>query len=257
MIVKTEAIVLRSRKYGETSNILNLYTKEFGKLSVIAKGARGPKSKFGSSLQPLGHVCAVLYKNDRRDLHLLSQCDSISRFSNLPEDLDKFTSAMFILELLEHVAHDEHRNDQLFELTLETLQAMNSASANVLNLQFYFELRLSDILGFRPNFHTCLLCGNSLDEDRGGTKGFELRLDSGGVACGACSERSRRGDFISLPALKILHRLQETTAPKDVTRFRLSDHQTEEVRTILRQYLQSHVGGLQRLRSQRLAARLT
>lgn len=254
MIAKTEAIVLRSRKYRESSKILNLYTKEFGKLSVIAKGARGPKSKFGSSLEPLSHVCAVLYKHEHRDLHLLSQCDSLSRFPAFSEDLEKFGAAMSVVELVEGVAHDEERNDQLFDLTLGVLRAIDAAPKNAANLQFYFELHLSDVLGFRPNFHTCLSCGRTLNEEQVGTKGGELRFGNGGVLCTLCSDKAGGQGTISLGALRILQRLQETTEPGTVTRMKLTEHQTEEVRTILRQYLQSHIGGLQRLKAQSVAA---
>ena len=254
MIAKTEAIVLRSRKYRETSKILNLYTKEFGKLSVIAKGARGPKSKFGSSLQPLSHVSTVLYKHDHRELHLLTQCDSVTQFRRLAEDLEKFTAAMSVVEMVEYVAHGEERNEQLFGLALSVLKAINEAEKNAINIQYYFELHLSDVLGFKPNFHTCISCNNALDEEHIGTKGGELRLGNGGVLCAGCSERVGARGSISLGALRVLQRLQDATEPGAVIQMKLSDHQGEEVKTTLMQYLQSHVGGLHRLKARPLAS---
>jgi len=221
---------------------------------VIAKGARSPKNKFGSSLQPLSHVCAVLYKREHRDLHLLSQCDSISRFQGFSEDLEKFAAAMSVVEMVEGVAHDEERNDQLFELALGVLRAIDAAPKNAANLQFFFELHLSDVLGFKPNFHTCLSCGKTLNEEQVGTKGGELRFGNGGVLCTRCSDTVGGYSAISLGALRILQRLQETIEPGSVTQMKLTEHQTEEVRTILRQYLQSHVGGLQRLKAQSVTA---
>ena len=257
MIVKTEAIVLRSRKFRETSSILALYSKEFGKISVIAKGARARGNKFGSSLQPLGHVAAVLYKHEGRDLHLLSQCDTISRFHHLAEDLDKFASAMSVVEMLEHVAHGEQRNDQLFNLTLAVLRAIENAPAGPGAIQLFFELHLSDLLGFKPNFHTCLSCGKPLDEKALGTKGGELRLMSGGVLCAQCSEGAGNQGRASLAAIRILQRIQETTDPEALTPLRMTGHQMEEVRAILRQYLQNHVGGLDRLKAQSVATSIT
>jgi DNA repair protein RecO (recombination protein O) len=257
MIVKTEAIVLRSRKYGETSKILHFYTKEFGKLSVIAKGARGPKSKFGAALQPLSHVVAVLYKHEHRELHLLSQCDGLTRFRALTEDLEKFSAAMSVVELIEHVVHDEERNEQLFGLVLATLKAIDETLENALNIQCYFELSLSDVLGFRPNVHTCLTCGRSLDEDHVGTKGGELRLGNGGVLCTRCSGSMGDRGTISLGALSILRKLQETNGPEAVTPMKFARHHMDEVRMVLRQYLQSHVGGLHRLKVQGVAASIT
>ena len=257
MIVKTDAIVLRVRKYRETSSIAVVYTKEFGKLSVIGKGARGPRNKFGSSLQPLSHVSAVLYKHEGRDLHLISQCESIGRFPRLAQDLDKFSAAMSVVELLEHVAHGEQRNDQMFDLTLGVLQAIDNASGNAINLQFFFELHLSDLLGFKPNFHTCLSCDQPLDRERLGTKGGELRLLNGGIVCPHCSKRTGSEGMVSPGALSILQRFQETKEPEKVTPVRLTVHQTGEVGTILRQYLQCHVGGLQHLKAQSVTESIT
>lgn len=256
MITKTEAIVLRARKYRETSKILNLYTKEFGKLSVIAKGARGPRNKFGASLQPPNHVFAVLYKNDNRELHLLSQCDTVTPFRNVADDLDKFTSAMSIVELVELVAHDEERNEQLFDLTLSALKETNDTARNPANVQFYFELHLSDILGFKPNFHLCCSCGMPLDGEHVGTKGGQLRLAIGGVLCSSCSVPTVH-ESISLGSLQALQRLQEAGHPSGVTPMRLGEHQKEEVGRTLRQHLQNHVGGLQRLKVQGVAASIS
>jgi DNA repair protein RecO (recombination protein O) len=249
MIVKTEAIVLRTRKFRETSRILSLYTREFGKLSAIAKGARGSKNKFGASLQSGTHVSAVLYKNDQRDLHLLSQCDTLTDFRTLSTDLEKFTTAMSVLEMAEVVSHDEERNVPLFELLLGSLHAIAQADRSALNLQYYFEIQLADILGFRPNFHTCLDCGTPLADGEGGTKGSELRLGNGGVLCDACSERVRGAGSISPGAIRILQHLQESQKPEDATRITFTPHQTEEVSSVLRQYLESHVGGLHRLKA--------
>ena len=252
MIAKTEAIVLRSRKYRETSKILNLYTREFGKLSVIAKGARGPRNKFGSSLQPLNHVSAVLYKHDRNDLHLLSQCENVSSFRNLSQDLEKFSVAMFVVELLEFVSHGEERSELTYGLGLGALRAINDSEQNAANVKFYFELHLADILGFRPNVHTCFACGKLLVEEDGGTKAGKLRLAYGGISCGNCTGGNEE-ELISVSSLKILQRFQESDNPLDMTRIRLSEHQTEEIEVLLRQYLQQHVSGLHRMKVQSVA----
>jgi DNA repair protein RecO (recombination protein O) len=256
MIVKTDAIVLRARKFRETSTILNFYTREFGKLSVIAKGARGSRSRFGSSLQPLNHVNAVLYKHDRRELHLLSQCETVGRFRSLSEDLEKFAAAMSVVEMIERVAHDEERNEALFELVLGVLTALDAADRNVSTIQYYFELRLSDVLGFRPNLDTCLSCGEELDEQRLGTKGGELRLGNGGVLCGACSASAGIQGRITSGALKILQRLQAAPGPDTAARVKLDSDQQKEVKAILLQHLQAHVGGLGHLRARSLVPSL-
>ena len=75
MIESTDAIVLRAIKYGDTSKIVTLYTRRFGKVAVIAKGARSAKSKFGSALEPMSLIQAVFYRKENREVQLLSQAD--------------------------------------------------------------------------------------------------------------------------------------------------------------------------------------
>ena len=97
MILKTEAIVLRTMKYRETSRIATLYTKEAGKLSVIAKGARDGRSRLAGALQPMNHVAAVIYTRESRELQLLTQCDIIAASRALTDDLDRMAAAMAVV----------------------------------------------------------------------------------------------------------------------------------------------------------------
>ena len=193
MIVRTEAVVLTSMKYRESSRILKLYTRSSGKVSVIAKGARQTKSKFGSALQPMAHVTAVLYWKVDRDLQLLTQCDIVVHFRHLGEDIERMSGGMAVVELVDAVSHAEEENVPLFELLVNTLGAMNNATKQPRNALYYFEVHLLDILGFRPNFSSCFHCGIPLDERALGGQEGELRVGLGGILCGRCAARTSLG----------------------------------------------------------------
>ncbi len=152
MLVKTEAIVLKSMKYRDTSKIVTFYTKEYGKLNGIAKGARSAKNKFGSALEPLTHSMLVLYKKEHRDLHLISQCDAIDSFRNFTEDLDRMSIGLAVLELVNQLTHDEERKPALFPLLLETLSALNSSTKNYETYLQAFRLRLAALFGLCAEF---------------------------------------------------------------------------------------------------------
>ena len=87
-IITSEAVVLRSMKYRETSKIVTFYTKEAGKISGIVKGARQSKNKYGSTLEPMSYVSLVFYQNEKRDLQMVSSCDWVKTFRYLMEDID-------------------------------------------------------------------------------------------------------------------------------------------------------------------------
>ena len=254
MITKTEAIILKGMKYRETSKILTLYTRQFGKVSVIAKGARSPKSKFGSALEPMNYVLAVFYKKDSRDLHLLAQCDLMKSFRGISEEMDRLHAAMAVVELVNAVSHQEEQNEQLFMTTVQSLEEINRATKNVLHVLYCFEVRLSEILGFKPNFSTCFSCSREIDAGSVGTKGVELHLSGGGAFCSTCEHKSLGQGRISLAALKVLQRLQEMEDIGAATRLALSASVRNEVAGTLRRFLQSHIDGLHKLKSEEVFA---
>ena len=132
MIVTTEAIVLRSRKQGETSKIVTLYTKSHGKLNVIAKGARETKSKFGGALEMFAKSTAVFYKRDKHDaLSLLSKAETIDSHSGILKSLRRMATATAIIELILNSMHDEEANEELFfvlDTTLTKIARSNEES---------------------------------------------------------------------------------------------------------------------------------
>lgn len=144
MIVTSESVVLRVRKQGETSKIATLYTRNYGKLNVIAKGAREIKSKFGGSLEMFNVVSAVFYKKEKEDaLYLLSKSDVVGSNSRVSSSLKKMESAMAAVELVIRAMHDEEENQKIFESLRDTLHAIGAiasdASASVFLLRFYLE----------------------------------------------------------------------------------------------------------------------
>ncbi len=130
MLVTTDAIVLRSRKQGDTSKICAIYTKEYGLVDVIAKGAREMKSKFAGSLELFMHITAVFYKKQGKELYLLAKAENVSRMSGITNSLAKIESATKIAELLLNTLHDEEKNPKLFTLLSATFEAISAAATD-------------------------------------------------------------------------------------------------------------------------------
>ncbi len=248
MLVTTEAVVLRSMKYRDTSKILTLYTREFGKCSALAKGARGAKSKFGSALEPMSHVSAVMYRKEGRTLHLLSHCDVVRPMRSLGEDLEKMAAAMGMMELLGAVSHDEERQPDVFRLLLDSLWAAHNATKRPQNALYFFEVHLLDLLGFRPDVTQCGHCGRELDESAGRT--VSLNLGQGRVYCSACAAGGFGVEPSTTSAVRVLRRLQELNDAGASTRITMGVALESDVRGILQRYLQAHVEGMKKLKSE-------
>jgi len=195
-IVQSEALVLRSFRLGETSLIVSLFTREFGLLRFVAKGARGSKSRFGASLEPGVRVNAVVYRKLSRDLQLLSKTDIVEALPALWEDPYRFAAAMQVLEFLERAAYGESGDPELLDLACETLRTMSRAPIACLELIVRgFEIQACERLGYAPELTACLECRSPLSQ------GGLFHPIRGGLLCGTCgggegsfrlSERARR-----------------------------------------------------------------
>jgi DNA repair protein RecO (recombination protein O) len=155
MIVTTEAIVLHARKYGDTSRIVTLYTQDFGRVSVMAKGARHTKSKFGSSLDALSYCSVTFYKNSQKELHLLSKAETIRPLKRLGESYDHLTLGLAMAEVMVATQELDEANPQLFALLLESLLALNAAEENTYSIYVSFQIHLAQFMGFALNFDEC------------------------------------------------------------------------------------------------------
>lgn len=257
MIVTTEAIILKTMRYGESSRILTIYSREFGKLSVVAKGARDSKNRMGSATQCFNHVQCVIYRKPSRDLHLLSQCDLVVPYYRVAEDLDRLEAAMAVIELVNAVSQGEEKNEPLFFLLRQTLEIINAATKNSQNALCFFEIRLSDILGFKPHFVTCLGCKVELSDRTVDYRGAGWEFRRGGLMCSACCDSALVGKKISLPALKAMQHLQVITNYDAITLLALSPAARKEIEESMRGYLRTHVDGMRNSRAKRVFAELT
>jgi DNA repair protein RecO (recombination protein O) len=202
---KTEAVVLKSIKQGETSKILTLYTRKFGKIKVIAKGARGLRSRYGGTLEPANYIAIVFYEKETRDLQFLSQADIIETYAKQKYTLEKSTLAMAACELVDRLEIGMTPNPHLFKIFLEALRGIHREPTQPMNVLRAFQIRIFDALGVKPNFHTCLQCKHA----RSGDVLFDI--PRGGFLCQQCARLRPAGAPLSQSQLADFRDLQ--TAP--------------------------------------------
>ncbi|MBL7973769.1 MAG: DNA repair protein RecO [Candidatus Kapabacteria bacterium] len=155
MIITSEAIVLHSRKYSDSSNILTLYTPDRGKVSVIAKGSRKPKSKFGAAVMPLGIISATYYFKPGRDLQTLSNAETVVPLRVIGESFEHLTTGLAIAESVNSTTHPDEQNAELYDLLKQSLVALNTAGQNTYAYFVWFTLRLAEVTGFMIDLHHC------------------------------------------------------------------------------------------------------
>lgn len=149
MIVSTEAIVLHSRRFGDTSRIVTVYSRELGKLGLVAKGARTTSSPLGSALEPLSHVRCQVYHAKNRDLHTVSKAESATARRQLQHSYEHLRSALLMCELVMRTQELEQADSEIFDLLRKALEVADSLGPELAySVSVAMRLRLAEVMGF-------------------------------------------------------------------------------------------------------------
>lgn len=241
-IVKTRAVVLRSRRMGETSRLVTLYTEECGKLKATAKGARKPKSKFGAALDLMCEVQAVCYVRDERDLQTLSDCDVLRDHPRLAGDLERLCFGSAACELVDQLTIEGEPNGRLYQCLVGLLGALDEVAPEQVEPVFwYYQLRVSAALGYRPELTQCVSCRRELE---GAWLWFSAA--QGGGLCPACGQG--HGVRMAGQSLRFLADLQGLRAYSKEA-IRPAPERRGEIRAALRGFLEYHGGERGHLRA--------
>lgn len=147
MVTKTEAVVLRTVDYSESSLIVTLFTRKHGVIAVIAKGAKRPKSKFAALMVPGQVLEVVVYIKGTRSVQTLSEASYMLKLDQLRIDLEKLALATTTLELINQVLHENEVNELLFAFLVKFLRWINSYNNPSRIIFPYVQLRVMDRIG--------------------------------------------------------------------------------------------------------------
>lgn len=232
-LLVTPAIVLSTVRYGETSKVVRLATREHGVQSAIAKGALRPRSRFGASLQVLSEGMAHLLVKEHRELHILAAFDLAHLYVALAADLARYATASALAEvMLRFAPADPH--PESYDAFAGALASLERASGPELEaLGFRVLWRQVSVLGFAPSLEACVRDGTPLPA--GGGLPFSTR--EGGALCPACAGQL---GATNLPddARQALLALLDPAASLP----RLDRRHAESHRRLLARYIRHHLG---------------
>ncbi len=181
-LIATEAIVLHAFNYSESSRIVRLATRDAGLVSVVARGARRPKSAFGT-LDLFTHGVAQISVKPNRDLHNLTAFDSTKSRRSLGSTLPRFMAAAMLTELVLRFGHEESARDLFAPLAtgLDLLECDLESDAMDVALRGAWQLVAA--MGFSPAVDDCANCHAQIAADEAAV--FDMR--AGGVLCATCA----------------------------------------------------------------------
>lgn len=240
LLQKTEAIVLKTQRSGETSKIITLFTPKSGKLRVVAKGSRGPKSRFFGTLEPLNHIAIVYYFKETREYQFLSQADIINSHEQIKADLKKYGLANVLCELVDRTELAQP-NPYLFQILLDALGGINTGQVHLNHYLYWFLLRFLRINGFDPDFSRCRNCHNQIVS---GTVRYSF--SNGGFYCERCPISEPAGVTVSASTIQSLAKMK-TMSVKNVEAIPFSAEGEAEM--LLFAYLNFHIEEARQLKA--------
>ncbi len=245
MIVSTEAVVLHSMKYGDTSKIVSLYSRKYGKIKVIAKGARTLNNKFGASLEPLTYSSVVFYKKEQKTLYLLSKSEIVQPQKHLFSHSEKMLIGLALVELINKVMHDEEEHEEIFQLLTNALHSINTAEKNLFNIIIAFQLQLFHHFGFGLELQQCSHCKKNLHQN---SSHVYLLLSRDAVMCSQCHETHKGGIGIPQNIFSLLSFFASNTFSA-IYEQELSSSLQKSLTSILHSYMHYHIEETKNLHS--------
>jgi DNA repair protein RecO (recombination protein O) len=219
VIVRTEAFVLKAVRFGETSMIYRLFTRDRGVVPVMAKGARRPKSRFGASLGTFHRLLVTYYQKEGREVQTLSGVELLAAHRGIAASLPRLEAGGRWFRFLQAVLPDGAPLASLYALTVAGLERLERARPGTeRRWETWHRLAAATELGVAPRLDACVGCGRELPD--GGELAFSIA--EGGLVCGACAPRpgqrrlpARGYAFLALyahPDYRLLEGIADVTA---------------------------------------------
>ena len=197
-IIRTDAVIIKCDNYRETSKIITFYSRSHGKIKGIAKGVRSSKTKWGGALQSMAILSILFYYKENRTLHLVSQAEHLTALHDIYDDFEKLQTGYRIIELINRTTAENQENADIFSLLCDSLQFLENATKNYINVLFNFEFKLLELLGFKINIDD--LPANNIDKTVENGYFYETRFNPGDLKT---LEVISKGNFNSLMSLNI------------------------------------------------------
>jgi len=231
-LTRVEGIVIRVTQYAETSLIVNLFTPERGKIGLMLKGARRPKSQLSAIFDFFNLVEVVFYDKEGANLYLGSQATLVRDFPGLVKDLEAYNYAVFGIEVVDKLFPPEEASREGYRYLLEYLTILDSGESarkfELLRASYY--LKMLTIAGYQPQFSECIVCHKKENLH----KIFFSPL-SGGIVCGDCA--GNLSELIKMDeGIRRLLLALRSSPLSDFRRFAASTSQIETINRILKDF---------------------
>ncbi|WP_449257724.1 DNA repair protein RecO [Chlorobium limicola] len=251
MIVKTRAVVLRETKFRDQSKICTLFTRDFGRVPVILKGARNPKSRLSGKFSPGSVLDIVLYRKTNREVQLVSDGSVVHSPLATEPNLERFAAMYRMVDLVAYAVDGEEKNLPLFSLLETALEKLYRTERRFELLLAWFLLRFVSLLGFEPSITRCVCSGEEIAPAIRAMNLQELVfvMNPGGIAIpAAATGRTQQERRIPSDAFRLLLAIADTPL-QQLDSVQADEDQTAMLASMLQEYCALHLERAPRTRN--------
>ncbi|SDI33911.1 DNA repair protein RecO [Natribacillus halophilus] len=231
MLEKTEGIVIRTVSYGESHVILTVFTKERGKLPLMARGAKKTNSPFAAVSQLFSY--GLFQFHYRKSMSTLSQGEVLEAFRHVHEDIEAAAYAAYVCELLDGVTTEREASPSLFMLLLTILRFIEKGEDAEVLLRM-FELKMTYVAGIKPELDRCASCGRTEGD-------FSFSVQEAGFLCEQCSRLDEHRFSLTAKQVQLLRQLYYMD-PQRLGRVHLKPETKHWLRQLLEAYYDTYSG---------------
>lgn len=233
MLYRVEGIVIRSMDYGEGNKIITLCTESGGKVGVLVRGAKKPKSRHAALVQPFTYGQYVYFRNT--GLGTLNAGEIVESYHELREDLIKASYASYACELLDRVLQDEETGTFWFKQLKACLQALKEEKDPVVITSLY-EMKILQAAGYGPQLDECISCNQERPDEQ-----LFISPRLGGVLCRACKHFDPPAMSVSPKALKLLRLFAQLDLQR-LGNISVSESTRDEIKKLMRAFMDHQLG---------------
>ena len=235
----THAIVIRSLNYGESDRIITFFTKDFGKVKGIAKGARRSKKRFQNAFGLFSHLRLIFFDREGMGLVRVESCDILHTFPKIRENLKKIFYGNYYLELVNEMSGERETNPEAFDLLLSFLMNLEATESKEEQLRM-FEIRMLSLFGYRPHMIRCGICKKGWEDLKNIPRVF-FSLEKGALVCDRCSKAWNNLLPLSLGTARLIDQVSQMELAR-IHRLRFTPQALSESRELLPKFIIHQLG---------------
>ncbi|HEX6124087.1 MAG TPA: DNA repair protein RecO [Pyrinomonadaceae bacterium] len=211
-LYETESLVLKSYNLAEADRIVLLFTREYGLVRAVAKGAKRLKSRFGSTLEPFSTVHLTYFQKEDRELVSIQNIELLSSSFEQASSPSYLQTFSYVADLLSSFLPPHDPNETLYRMVKACVGVPANTSEDLAAVRLYFEVWLLRLGGFLPNWDTCDVCKRALDA----SESADVQADFS-LLCSGC-RKTWGGSTVSGIHREIFRRVQKL-APTEFIEF--------------------------------------